>query len=230
MTRGRSLYSAAHDKKNLPSQPKKAKRKKRTAEPEGPRNAAPKISFIPQLTPTETQRERMRQIQLRGQEEETDVRRQYETLDGTNLSEPHVLPPRMDLRRTNHLRDPDLDGDDLDSRTAADDEGLPRIAELSVRDASIIQLDNQLTSVFSQMRTLKSTADALLNRAQQEANTQAIHHSEQILWIIDEALLPWLTEVDDHLDGIIEVTPEGEAVAEDTPQPQGGPEIELSGE
>jgi len=210
------LYSAAHDLSRNPSAKTKRAKKTRPSENMDPpsRLSSSKVSYTPQLTPTDAQREQMRINQLRGQEEEKDVRRRYETVDGINLSEPHVLPPRLDLRKTRTLHDPDLEEFDLDSRTAAEDEELGRIAELSVRDAAIIQLDNQLTSVFRQMRTLKTTADALLARAQQEGNPQALHHSEQIQWIVNEALIPWLKEVDENLDGVIEVTPEGEAVGE----------------
>jgi len=225
-TRRGVLYSASHDPTRNPSA--KTKRAKKTRSPENmdppSRPSSSKVSYTPQLTPTDAQREQMRINQLRGQEEEKDVRRQYETVDGTNLSEPHVLPPRLDLRKTRTLHDPDIDESDFDQRTAAEDEELGRIAELSVRDAAIIQLDNQLTSVFRQMRTLKTTADALLARAQQEANPQALHHSEQIQWIVNEALIPWLKEVDENLDGVIEVTPEGEAVGESPPEEPGTPE------
>jgi len=159
---------------------KKVRKKKQSAETMDPpaRSAASKVSFTPQPTPTDAQREQMRLNQLRGLEEEQDVRRQYETLYGPNLSEPHVLPPRMDLRKTRTLHDPDLDEFDQDSRTAAEEEGLPRIAELSVRDAAIIQLDNQLTSVFNQMRTLKITADAPMTLPSTHPRTASLPHTK----------------------------------------------------
>jgi len=207
----KGLYSAAHDQTKNPGR-KIARRKKG-------RKARKPVAFTPGVSqvPTDARRRRLRELQLQG---DVDPRRQYETQYGVNYSEPHILPPRHDLRDPNPLPDPDIHGDetnlpDVDlQRRAATEENLPRIAELPVGDASIIQFDNQLTTAFNTLRSLKTAADALLQRVGQEANPQSTHHAEQITWILEEAILPWLEEVDGHLDGIIEVTPEGQMLEE----------------
>lgn len=139
-----------------------------------------------------------------------DTRRQYQTQAGPNKSEPHVLPPRADLRTPRVLeQDPDIEvtGDQ-------DPEPQSRIAEISVTDSHILNLDNALASLSSAADHALMMARDLETRVQQENNTAALHHAEQIRWILAEAVVPWLTIVDQNLQGVLDNTTESGAVPE----------------
>lgn len=136
-----------------------------------------------------------------------DTRREYQTQAGPNKSEPHVLPPRNDLRDPRVLeQDQDFSEPDPDTQS--------RIAEISVTDSHILNLDNALSTLSSDADHALTMARALETRVQQETNTGAQHHAEQIRWILAEAVVPWLTVIDQNLQGILDTTTESGAVPE----------------
>jgi len=214
---GKGLYSAGHDNDYENRPPKKGRRKKQKGT--SVHRSATTLFEPGTPAPTEEQRQQLRKAQVaKGRDKDLlpEHRRRYRTQgEGVHFSEPHVLPPREELRRTQLLPgDPDFLEEDIDlllSLTASDGD---RIAELSVTDQAVVQVDNSLTEAFRVARNLLTAAQQMRARAQQEANVEASHHSEQITWILEEAVIPWLQEVDDHLEGVIQATPEGRQVQE----------------
>ena len=65
-----------------------------------------------------------------------------------------------------------------------------------------------------QIRNLTTAASDLLKRANEEQNQEAIHHAQQIKWILEEAIQPWFLEIDEHFDGILQITPEVQSLDE----------------
>lgn len=162
-------------------------------------------------------RQELRRQQLEGSrvaERDPDLdgywRRQYQLQDGTtNQSEPHVLPPRDDLRKPRVIEsDPDLDQEDPDLDPTAVVAAGP-IVPLTATDQAIRKVDDLLTDLTSKARSLREAANALMSRVRPTDSDEAIHGAEQILWIVEEAVLPWLREIDQNFDSILAATPEG---------------------
>jgi len=181
--------------------------------------------------PTAEERIRLRRAQMLGvhpsqvplQEPETDNRREYKSQTGVNYSEPRHLPPRMDLRKPNALPDVDLDQVDPDERTAS----LDRIAAISAGEATLVKVDNTITEAIRVTNNLMQACRELEARAAKEGRDDLTHYTQQMRWITEEALLPWLQEIDNHFDQVLAETTEVAAETETTP-PQND-EGELNG-
>ena len=206
---GKLLYSSSHD---------------RSAKPERKRQAKPKPAAKAQLTtikeplsisPTEAQRQALRARQVQAVLSDVDMlpdhRRKYVTQDGVNYSEPRVLGPRMDLRTKARTLpgDPDLE------ESLQEDAGLiaptasgERIADVSLEDQVVLNIDNALTKAAAAVNNLQSACQALLNKLTPVDDPALRHNAERMFWIVSEAVGPWLKEVDGHLDGVIQATPE----------------------
>src|SRR5215471_2264627 len=109
----KAIYSQAHyDKKQ-----------KKLAKKKGQQQVVPKLpatSFELRQPPTPEERSRLRKAQgrtaIRDQDLEGYQRREYRLQDGSvSYSEPRILPPRHDLRRTRAIEtDPDLVQEPID--------------------------------------------------------------------------------------------------------------------
>ncbi len=96
--------------------------------------------------------------------------------------------------------DPDLSADVDEGGVTA---GLDRIAVLDPNDAALNRLDQMMTAAFSAVRNLKEAADSWLRTVESDGDAEVGHASERISWIAGEALLPWLNEIDQHLDQVL---------------------------
>jgi len=130
--------------------------------------------------------------------EAVDIRRKYETQDGTSHSEPRHLPPRMDLRKPRSL--PDVD---LDLEEPGQEGSLPRFAAMTPQDQEVNRLDQLISQATSTLSNLRQAAEATLKRANAEGTTEQQHNAERIVWIITDALQPWMTEIDQHFDQVL---------------------------
>jgi hypothetical protein len=151
----------------------------------------------------------MRLAQIADAANAVDIRRKYETNDGTSFSEPRHLPPRMDLRKPRAL--PDMD---LVNEEPGQEGGLPRFAAMTPKDQEVNRLDQLISQVTSSISNLRQAAEAAQKRANAEGSVEQQHNAERIVWIISDALQPWMVEIDQHFDQILAGIESGD---QDTP-------------
>jgi hypothetical protein len=227
---GKALYSAAHDRDNQPERRPRRSGSRISYTPTPEPNPTPTAG-----DPTEEQRRQLRQAQLRqGVLRDRDLlpdhRRRYEDSSGEVYhSEPRHRGPRMDLRTKaitlpgdqdlEHI-DPDLanpmqraqwEREQLAQQQSPQPPvtaGQGRIAEISLTDQAIVTIDTTLTDVFRNARNLHTAVQLLARRLRHDEDPQLRHSSERMLWIVLEAIEPWLQEVDNHLQEIIDHTTE----------------------
>jgi hypothetical protein len=236
---GRGLYSSGHDRNKKPEK-KKSKRKaaNRNTKIVGGNSTSPKAEGpeLPQPSMSSDKRAKLRRQQMmqgraavdlvRGEpniDEVPDVRREYTDQEGyTNHSEPRHMAPRMDQRTQRTLPDQDIQ-DDPDLRLAGypvyeGEEGLERYAAIDTNSGSLVSVDNQISAVYNALSSLSAAADSLVREANQQNDAQGVeqqHHAERITWIVSEALIPWLGEIEGHLEGLLQASPEGQFILED---------------
>jgi hypothetical protein len=177
------------------------------------------------VEPTPAERKRIRAAQ-RDPDLTGFHRREYELQDETTYySDPPVNPPRHDVRRPRTLtNDPDLQPDDEDF-TPEDPEGLPRLGAVSATDAAIRSLDSLVAEVDHKLRSLEEMARSLLRKLEADTtgNDEATHAAEQMTYILGDALRPWLDQLGQELDAVINATPEGRIDRGEPPIENEGP-------
>lgn len=190
------LYSSdRHDRKN---------RKKAGKKSAAPKSTTPSGSFSNHTFLTDQDRSRLRKAQLGDQDLEGFKRREYKLQDGsTSYSEPRVLPPRHDLRKPQVLEnDPDLQADTESA------EPTDRIAALgSDKEEALSKMDRMLTEAVSHAHNLAEACKELHRQLEREGTDEEKHYAETNVWIMSDALLPWLTELDRNFDEILRAEP-----------------------
>jgi len=210
----KSLYSENHDKSLAQSKGKKRAKKTQSSLDIPQDMDIPGIFAYP--PPSDEERKALRKEKLRrayGQDPDIapDSRRKYENqVDGQNFSEPHILPPRYDLRKPKALPDPDLDtNQDPDLRVSSAEPPLLRIAEIEPKEEGIQSLDEALTDFHSVLKRLNASVKAVQDGMVRDQNTAGQHHAEQILWILEEAVAPWYSQMDSHFTELTKEPIEG---------------------
>lgn len=210
MPRRRSLYSKSNEQPETPKKKAKGRAKKARPRLEIATPTASNFSVEDVFQePTLEQREQIRLRQIRRADldrERADSydlpehRRQYQTQEGVNYSEPHIKPPQYQNRKPNPLpSDPDLHEDDPDLNSN-------RIAALDLRDQKLLNLDNLLTRAQSLLTQLRHSVTAVAQEAADDQ--QQNHHASRIQWILTEAIEPWFGEIDNHLQSLIQKVPD----------------------
>ncbi len=223
---GRGLYSPNHDPENQPRRQLKSRKKNVTATP-APREIVPQLD-LPVMD--EAMRRQIRARQLLAREATiSDPMYISELLqDGVQVPErhenelgptvgPEVNPHQMGTGPgMQHMRplpfDPDMNlKNDPDLRLGSGE--ADRFAAISAYDQVLQAFDQQLTQAFSAVRVLKQSAQQLNSRLQQERDAPDLAQiANEIANIIDQAVEPWLLEVEAYFDLVAEKTVEGEQV------------------
>lgn len=226
---GRGLYSEAHDRTKMNKNRRKVRRakKKSAAQPSSAINFQPGVATV-KPAPVSRKALRLRQLQEQGgiQEEvqqrltgdqlayeqqvlEQDTRPVHETL----IEKSHAplnrgpqpfrrKPEERSLDDVDIHRDPDL----------TVNASLPKIAALPVEDQSLIAVDNAITSATASVQNLLTAAKGLANRSGGEHDDLgriSQDNAQRIVMIAGEAILPWLREIEDHMEEILKSSQEG---------------------
>lgn len=198
-------YSPSHDKGQGKEEPKKAKKAK---------ESAPPTSVLLPRVLSDEERVALRARQLLS---ETDGGREALLRDKSlDVPRPHSLSENLiDGKTVNPLvkgkhvdrepilleNDPDMMGDP--------DMVLGRIAAISVTDEAIQRFDNIMSQTTSSIKTLRQSAQQLLNYVRQsQGSPQAIEAATQIDMIVAKVIEPWMMEIEDSLNSVIQGTEE----------------------
>jgi hypothetical protein len=205
----------------------KKKRKIRRAKKKSAAQTSSAINFqpgIPNVQPAPVSRKalRLRQLQegqaerMQGQElayeqvdPEADTRRDYQT----QVEQSHAplnLGPQFQKRKpyTTALPDVDISHDPDLLRNA----NLHKIAALPVEDQSLIAVDNAITSATASIQNLLTAAKGSANRSageHDELGRISQDNAQRIVMITGEAILPWIREIEDHMEEILKSSQEG---------------------
>jgi hypothetical protein len=201
---GKAIFSQGHfDRKQT---------RRRSRAPRAPEVSAsgPPLGGLPlRGQPTEEERRQLRRSQIptpSGGDPDLQGywRRTYTLQDGTtNRSEPRVLPPRDDLRKPRTIyTDPDLRQDLDDDPDLHGNETRPRVAALTIRDEALNRVDRLLTQAQGVLQNLAEACEEQARRSHEDS--AVVHHAEQSAWIAREALLPWLGELSDQFDQLLQ--------------------------
>lgn len=217
---GKGLYSAGHDRERKKKSKKSVSKKKKeiaTQKSSSVNDFQPEIAFS-QNKPVS--RKALREMQLREEgleydqyDQEADTRRNYLTQKDDSLHHaPRALGPQPQKRKpwTTALPDPDLE-DDSDLRNAS------KIAAISIEEQAIVSVDNDITALYSSANNLLTSVRALLNRVNSEHNEEGLvaqDNVERIEMIVSEAILPWINEIETHLEEVLKASSEGQVILE----------------
>lgn len=213
------------------AQPKPKPKKSAEVTPPKPAPALP-----PMLS--NEQRVALRQAQLQGRnpfatqgplrEDDPDMeffpQDVYENqLAGRTVS-PEVLGPQPRQKARVLPNDQDLTPYDPDLNRGAsaaefpveeDIEELDLIAAVSAQDQTIIAVDNGITDLFTSVRNLRQAIETMDRSVQQgdEARGQpdsATEHSARMREILTTAVEPWVMEIEDHFNQLLNQTGEAQ--------------------
>lgn len=223
---GRGLYSPSHDPENQPPRASRSRKQKPKA---AAQEIVPQLD-LPNVTMDEGMRRQLRARQLLAREATiSDPMYISELLqDGVQVPERHenqlgpTVGPEINPHQMGtgpgqqHMRplpfDPDMNlANDPDLRLGSAESD--RFAAISAYDQVLQSFDQQLTQAFSAVRVLKQSAQQLNARLQQEKDAPDLAQiANEIANIIDQAVEPWLLEVEAYFDLVAEKTVEGEQV------------------
>jgi hypothetical protein len=210
-----SGYSPAHDKSKKPE-----KKTTRKAKPESTLPTQPEIALPRELS--EQERRAIRARQLMGMDvpiqnlkplpdPDLDVQSprgdQGNIIDGRTVF-PMVKGPQPREKMRVLPGDPDLRTGSTNNSTESSD----LIAAVSLNDRAILNFDNQMTSTHQALQSLKRSAEAMVQDIRQKDQGQALREATTILELITTVLEPWFLQLEDHLEGVVQSSLEGQTV------------------
>jgi len=98
---------------------------------------------------------------------------------------------------------PILPDEDLERQ---DPDLLAVTASIDLNDDTLTKVDNSLSDASRSLSNLKTAIEVLKAKSMDSDDHETKHNTERMAWILTEAILPWLEEVDRHFDGVLEAS------------------------